>query len=259
MTDIEITALIPINPGATLPPIGRWALFLDIDGTLLEIAAAPDSVVVPEELVGLLEALHVRLDGAVAFVSGRALSAIDRLVAPLHLAAAGQHGAEIRRNPDAPIELLIDSAKVVAAAERLRDLEARHPGVLVENKGLSIAVHFRNAPEAEPEIRQAVLKQAALSAGALEVLGGKMVWDLHPSGVTKGTAIELLLGAPPFLGRAPIVLGDDRTDEFGFEAARRQGGAGILIGPPGPTTASFRLPDPQSCRRWLGSVASGNL
>lgn len=248
--------LEPLIPGATLPPLGRWALFLDIDGTLIDLAATPDSVTIPADLHPTLSGLGRRFDGAVALVSGRALASIDRLLAPLLLAAAGQHGAEIRPSAGAETELLVES-KIAPIVKALQHMEATHPGVLVEDKGLSVAVHFRKAPAAEEAIRRAVSEQAARSRRALEMIAGNMVWELRPRGIHKGTAVELLLSHPPFIGREPIVLGDDRTDEDAFAAAARLGGVGILVGPLRHTAAAFRLPTSESCRRWLAALAWG--
>jgi trehalose 6-phosphate phosphatase len=245
----------PLIAGAVLPRLERWALFLDIDGTLIDIAPTPDSVTVPRRLIATLPALATRFSGALALVSGRALATMDRLFAPLRLTAAGQHGAEFRRRPEAPVESLVAPERIARAAELLRDLPARFPGIMVEEKGLSIAIHFRNAPEAAAPTRQAAIEAVEASDGALELLEGKMVWDLRPHHITKGTAIEMLMAEPPFAGRLPVMVGDDRTDEDGFAAAARLGGAGILVGPARPTGARFRLPDPRACRAWLAALA----
>ena len=247
----------PLVPAAFLPPpVERWALFLDIDGTLLDIAATPETVTVSETLRATLTVLQEQLSGAVALVSGRSIGAIDRLFAPLRFTIGGQHGAELRRQPGGTVETLVEPERVAAIAAELRGLAEEFPGVEVEEKGLSIAIHFRNAPAAETPTWDAATAAAARSDGFLEVLRGKMVWDLRPHDVTKGTAIEMLLADPPFAGRVPVFLGDDRTDEDGFAAVSRLGGAGILVGLPRPTLAQFRLPDPEACRAWLDRVAT---
>jgi len=230
----------------------RPALFLDFDGTLVEIAATPDAVAVAPGLTATLARLAERLGGALAVVSGRPVAAIDGFLAPLHLPVSGLHGLETRYAPGAPVERAAPVPNMVA----LRGALAREPfphGVLVEDKDVTIAVHYRLAPHAEDLVRRRI---ATLTAGAddLAVLHGKMVVEVKPRGASKGTAVAALMAAPPFAGRVPVFVGDDVTDEDGFAGAEALGGFGIKVGP-GPTRARERLPSVTAVQGWLAGLA----
>ncbi len=175
---------------------------------------------------------------------------IDELFSPMKLPAAGQHGVERRdargrvQRPSFPAELL------ARAAEPLRSFAARHDGLVFEDKGYSMALHYRLAPRLA-SAAHAVVREAARSAGGgMEVQRGKMVAELKPSGHDKGRAIEAFMRERPFAGRVPVFLGDDLTDEHGFRVVDRMGGHAIKVGP-GPTAARWRLPNPSAARRWL--------
>lgn len=241
--------------GSALPPPERWALFLDIDGTMLDIAPQPDAVVVPADLKITLPALSQRLGGAVAIVTGRDIATADRLFAPIRLAISGQHGAELRAGPSDPVRALRDPGPIAAIGKRLQALAREFPGVRIEEKGLSVGVHFRHAPDAAQAVRAAVCAEERASDDTLEAIQGKMVWDLRPRGLNKGTAVATLMTEPLFAGRIPVVLGDDRTDEDGFGAAAGLRGFGILVGAKRATAAKFLLPTPQACRDWLAEIA----
>lgn len=221
------------------------ALFLDFDGTLVDIAPEPGAVVVPSTLVPTLAALQRYLGGAVAVVSGRPIREIDGFLAPLQLPVAGVHGAE-RRNAEGELDQLPPHPlqEVKAAAQALA---AVHPGLRVEHKSNSIALHYRLAPELEALCIQAMEEAVDRSPG-LALLRGKMVVEAKPCGVTKGAAIEAFLREPPFAGRTPVFVGDDVTDEAGFSAVQRLGGLGIKVGE-GDTVAWQRLPDPPALRQ----------
>ena len=220
------------------------ALFLDFDGTLVDIAPEPGAVVVPSGLVPTLSALQEYLGGAVAVVSGRPISDIDRFLAPLHLPAAGVHGAE-RRAADGALDRMpahpLDVVEQAAAA-----LSALHPELLVEHKDRSVAVHFRQAPHLEAECLE-VMQEAVDRSSGLVLLRGKMVVEAKPGGANKGGAIEAFLREPPFAGRTPVFVGDDVTDEPGFAAVQRMGGLGVKVGE-GPTVAWQRLTHPGALR-----------
>lgn len=226
-------------------------MFLDLDGTLLDIAPTPASVVVPRGLVRVLAQLQEALGGALAVLSGRAIASVDRLLAPLRLPAAGQHGAELRLEAAGPIERTVRVERPPAWQAPLAALARDHDGVLVEDKGLAIAVHHRNAPGAEPAIRRAL---AALAREAPEFVlrKGKCVWEILPRGCDKGAALRRLMAAPPFAGRTPIALGDDASDEDAFAAARALGGRAMPVGS-GPSAA---LAGPQAARDWLAELAA---
>jgi trehalose 6-phosphate phosphatase len=231
------------------------ALFLDFDGTVVDIAPQPHAVEVPQPLIGLLKDLQDYLQGAVAIISGRPIEQIDAFLHPLQMAVAGVHGTE-RRGADGQVHLLnTHPLEPVAAAARA--LSARHPGVLVECKRGSIAVHFRMAPELEDECLRAMQEAVAQSPG-ITLLRGKMVVEAKPGGASKGRAIEDFLAEPPFAGRTPVFIGDDITDEVGFSTVQRLGGLGIKVGE-GSTVAWRRLADPPALRREMEAALSARL
>lgn len=220
------------------------ALFLDFDGTLVDIAPEPGAVTVPSSLVPTLGALHAYLGGAVAVVSGRPIAELDRFLAPLRLATAGIHGAERRDSAGELTRLQAQPLHLVEAAAAA--LVAQHPALLVEHKHASIAVHYRRVPELEAVCVQAMQEAIDRSPG-LALLHGKMVVEAKPSGASKGDAIEAFLREAPFAGRTPVFIGDDVTDEAGFSTVQRLGGLGVKVGE-GPTVASQRLADPGALR-----------
>jgi trehalose 6-phosphate phosphatase len=220
------------------------ALFLDFDGTLVDIAPEPGAVVVPSTLVPTLAALQDYLGGAVAVVSGRRVHEIDQFLAPLRLPVAGVHGAE-RRTSTGHMDRI--AAPALDAVERAaRGLAAAHRGLLVEHKTTSLALHYRQAPELEALCLQAMGDAIARSHG-LALLRGKMVVEAKPAGASKGEAIEAFLREAPFTGRTPLFVGDDVTDEAGFAAVQRRGGLGVKVGE-GTTVARQRLADPGALR-----------
>ena len=239
-----------------LPPGGDWALFLDIDGTLLELAARPDAVRVAKPVLALLESLRRATGGALALISGRAIADIDALFAPLRLPAAGQHGAE-RRDAAGRLHQHLGAAEPVRrAAARLGAFAARHAGLVFEDKGHNLALHYRQAPSAA-RAAQAALREAALELGGdYEVLEGKMVVEIKPAGRDKGRAIAEFMAEPPFAGRTPVFIGDDVTDEFGFGVVQRLGGHAVKVGA-GPSAARHRIADAAAVREWLARWAAG--
>jgi trehalose 6-phosphate phosphatase len=241
---------------AGAPPIpDHAALFLDIDGTLVQLAARPEAVRIDRGLRALLERLRRRTQGAVALISGRSIADVDALFAPARFAIAGQHGAE-RRSSDGSMHFHAPlPARLRKAARRLRRVAAAHAGLLLEEKGSSLALHYRAdpslAPLAEREMRSAVV---ALGDD-FELQSGKLVFEVKPSGKDKGTAIDEFMAEPPFAGRRPVFVGDDLTDELGFERVNRLGGDSVKVGP-GPTRARWRLADADAVRRWLSGFAA---
>jgi trehalose 6-phosphate phosphatase len=244
----------------TLPPPldPNNALFLDLDGTLLEIAPRPELVEAPEGLAELLTRVARRRGGALAVISGRRIDDFDRYVRPWHGAAAGVHGAE-RRDSEGRIVTGGDTSedgRTAAALERLRpalrELEGRLPGVLVEDKGRTVAVHYRQAPDNEQEVRAAVASLLRQEAAALRLIDGKMVLELKPIHHDKGRAIAAFMAEQPFRGRVPVFVGDDTTDEDGFAEVNRRGGVSVRVGPESPATnALFTLPSVASVLDWL--------
>jgi trehalose 6-phosphate phosphatase len=247
----------------TLPPppwpaaalLGDWALFLDIDGTLLELAATPDAVVVPDGLPARLCDGRARLGGALALVSGRALADIDRLF-PAGFAAAGQHGLEVRDAMGRVERPPGDDAALRAARSAFMAFASAHPALLFEDKGQSCTLHYRSAPELEGAAL-AFAESVALRHGeALSLLRGKMIAEIKLAGANKGTAIARLMETAPFHGRRPLFLGDDLTDEYGFEAVNVMGGLSVKVGPAEgrATAATHRLAHPGAVRDWLAAL-----
>jgi trehalose 6-phosphate phosphatase len=231
------------------------ALFLDVDGTLLEIAAAPRSVSVPAELQELLRALLLATSGAVALVSGRRIADLDALFAPLTLPSAGLHGFERRsasgtyRTGTPP-----SAAALEAARETMLQLGRRHPGLLVEDKHFALALHYRGAPHLEDTVVEAMKGIGASLAGELELQRGKMVVELRPAGATKAHALAAFLEEAPFAGRLPVFVGDDLTDEPAFELVNRLDGVSVVVSAARPSSARTRLADVTAVRAWLAQL-----
>lgn len=242
-----MVADIPRTPPPSLDP--RCALFLDVDGTLLDFAPWPDAVRVPDALPEVLRQLHRQLDGALALISGRPLRSLDALFHPLRLPAAGMHGLELRNGgclrspPGAPAAL----ADVLQDA---RAFVAGHPGAVVEDKGSSIALHWRNAP-AQAEAMHAFAEDALRRLPGYCLQAGDHVVELRPQGADKGDAIDLLMQQEPFRGRRPLFVGDDLTDEHGFAVVNARGGTAVLVGRRSPTAARHCLADTAAVLAWL--------
>lgn len=234
-----------------LPGFARnWALFLDVDGSLLDLAERPDAVRVGPDVQRLLMRLQALTEGALALISGRALHDIDSLFSPLQLPAAGEHGVE-RRDADRNVRFRIfDGNLLRRAAKRLEAVAAAHEGLILERKRYSLALHYRLAPELADRVRAAVAAEASAQGDAFEVQAGKFVYELKPAGINKGSAIAQFMSEKPFAGRLPVFLGDDLTDEYGFETVNQLGGHSVKVGS-GPTAARFRLEDARAARRWL--------
>lgn len=200
------------------------------------------------EEVALVGRLNEAAGGALALISGRPLAGIDRLFSPLKLAASGQHGAE-RRDAAGRVHK-VELPDMRKAAEAIATFAARHEGLLFENKGLSMALHYRLAPQLAQAAEAAVREAAAGLGSALEVQAGKMVVELKPAGTDKGRAIDAFMREAPFAGRVPLFIGDDLTDEHGFEVVNRLGGHSVKVGE-GPSGARWRLEAPAAVRAWL--------
>jgi trehalose 6-phosphate phosphatase len=232
------------------------ALFLDIDGTLLDLASTPDRVRVDASIRALLPALAQQLGGAVALITGRRIADADRLFHGLALPVAGQHGLE-RRAADGSIHLHEASMR---GLERLRRelvrFAMRHPGLLLEDKGATLALHYRRAPGLAAHVHRTLrmmLRTTAVSA-EWRLQPGKRILEIKPDGRDKGTAILEYMAEPPFAGRSPVFVGDDLTDEYGFVAATHLGGWAVKVGR-GATRARFRLRDVAAVRAWLAAVS----
>jgi trehalose 6-phosphate phosphatase len=232
----------------------RLALFADFDGTLVEMAPRPDEVVASPGLVAGLIALDERLGHAFALVSGRSIAVLDQFLTPALFAAAGAHGSERRR---ADGGLVPPPPNLIAGAgrlyERLQPLASGEPRLVLERKAASVALHYRQAPELGALCR-ATAEAAVRDEPGFAFIDGKMVVELRPALLDKGVAIAAFMAEPPFAGRLPVFVGDDRTDEDGFAVVQRLGGFGIKVGP-GPTAAELRLADVAAVSRLLAGLA----
>ena len=236
------------RPADALPPPARAALLLDLDGTLLDIAPTPDSVVVPPALLDALRGLTIRLDGALAVISGRPVAQVDELLRAIPTAVAGEHGGATRYAPGAALERVpLPSAPAawLAAAERIA---AANPGVLLERKERGFVLHYRAVPTLGPALH-AALAEIVGASEAFTLMQARKAWEIKPRGADKGTAVAALMAHAPFAGRLPIFIGDDVTDEDGMQVARAMGGAGLRVG------AAFK--DPAAVRTWLAEAALG--
>lgn len=243
-------------PDAPHRTLRGWALFLDVDGTLLDIAETPQSVHVPEHLKQLLVRLTFRLDGALALVSGRTLNDLDHLFAPLRFCAAGVHGWERRGAGGQVIRPPLDPQTLDAAREHLRQFAGRYEGLLLEDKGHALAMHFRRAPQLSAAVRDAVNAACQQVGSDFAVQAGKCVFELRPAACTKGTSIHAFMQEPPFVNRLPIYIGDDLTDEHAFAIVNKVGGISIKVGDDHGTMARHRLPGVRQVLRWLESIPS---
>ncbi|MFB9949883.1 trehalose-phosphatase [Rhizobium puerariae] len=236
-----------------------WALFLDIDGTLIDLADTPDGIVVPAGLPDNLHRLSMRLGGALALVTGRALPYADDLFMPYRFSIAGLHGAE-RRDPSGAVSRIEpDAAFADMKAALVREAE-QWPGVLVEDKGAAVAAHYRQAPGRREAVEAAMPRYLAMAGPDFTLQHGKMVVEIRPARASKGHALEAFLDQPPFRGRKPVAIGDDVTDEAMFRMANRLGGHSIRIAEtPAETEAKSTLPSTAALRAVIAALGrAGN-
>lgn len=230
------------------------AIFTDFDGTLVEIAEAPDAVQVSPDLPGRLERAARDLDHAFAVITGRQIVDIDQFLSPLHLPVAGAHGAQRRR---ADGTLLEPDAEISAAADAIADavapLAMAHPDLILEAKDGAVALHFRQAPRLENECLL-IMQEAVADHPDFTLVQGKMVIEARPTAFDKGRALRAFMREEPFIGRTPIFIGDDKTDEDAFRVAQELGGIGIKLGP-GETVARMRIADVASVHALLQGLA----
>jgi trehalose 6-phosphate phosphatase len=226
------------------------ALFLDIDGTLIDIAPAPELVRIPPDLAQLIGDLTTALGGALAILTGRPIVDVDRFLAPLAPVAAGVHGAELRMSRGGEVQLTAEpiDPEVIDAVRGVMQAE---PGVFVELKRASVAVHYRLAPDAGPRIERALQGVVGSSHDHLILCKGRKVLEIMPRHISKGTALERIAELPAFRGRVPIMIGDDVSDLTAFAAAVRLGGHGLKVagGQYGAEESAFH--DPMEVREWL--------
>lgn len=243
------------EPAALTPPDlhPNDALFLDIDGTLLDIAAHPNDVVVPPGLPALLLALRSNLGGALAILSGRSMDQVDALMAPATFAGAGEHGAVVRTEPEAALERLskpVPQKLVDAVRMNAADL----PAIEIEQKTSAIAVHYRNAPKSELLLGARLTDVLSHHPGWI-IMRGRRVYDIVPMHVRKGGTLALLCSRPPFRGRRPVMIGDDVTDVSAFEAASERGGYGLSVASNLFAPSEAHFPNPAAVRNWLQQMA----
>jgi len=229
-----------------------WCLFLDFDGTLVEIADSPQAVRAERHLTGTLTAISDRLGGALAIVSGRPVAEIDRHLDHDGFPAAGLHGLEMRRCPGHPVSRIDVDPPAVDIREALTAFTDSQPGVVLENKDIALALHYRARPDLAEACAGAV-REAIVGHGNLHVLNGKMVIEVKPAAADKGRAVRRFMEDAPFRGRVPVFVGDDVTDEDGFQVARTLGGFGIKIGE-GDTAAHFRIKSVSAFLKWLAAL-----
>lgn len=253
------------DPQASLPVDGssanvpavfprECAFFLDLDGTLVELAQRPRAIHIASELPALLADLHAVTGGALALVSGRPIAEVDRFLALPQLPVAGQHGAERRDAAGRLHRHPVDGRALALVRREFPAWRKRFPQLLIEDKGLSIALHFRRAPQLEDAIdRLARDALAAMGSRDFQLQPGKMVVEIKPIGRDKGRAIDEYMEEAPFAGRLPVFVGDDATDEYGFQRVNARGGVSIKVGE-GETEAAWRLDSVDAVHRWLRDV-----
>lgn len=234
------------------PPLtADVALFLDFDGTIVEIALRPDDVQIADGLGKRLQNVAWGLNGALAVISGRPISTIDHYLGGAVRCVAGVHGAERRTSLGHVNRAVFDAAATARFRSHLNDFGRAHPRVLIEDKGVSVALHFREAPELVAACQRLVDECVADSQGRLERLDGKMVVELKPAGITKVDALTHYMNEAPFAGRRPVFVGDDLTDESAFAAVAKTNGFGVIIGDRTPTAATGRLRSVKALHDWL--------
>jgi trehalose 6-phosphate phosphatase len=236
------------------PPSLQWCLFLDVDGTLIELTDSPLDTFADPQLKTLLGQVAERLGGALALVSGRGIAYLDALFAPLRLASAGLHGVERRKASGVMHGASFVDTQLTAARTAVNALVQAHPGILVEDKGRTLAVHFRMAPDREAAVREALIAIAKPLGSNYHIQEGSMVLEIKPRGFTKATAIKAFMAEPPFSGRKPVFIGDDLTDQDGFRMVEDQGGLSIAVGD--RVRGQYRLESASAVREWLAQIAA---
>ena len=233
--------------------LSRCALFLDFDGTLVDIAPSPSLVHVPRDLVPLLGRLSSGLGGALAILTGRPVIDINRFLMPLQPVTAGVHGSELRTEANGKVLLTVGGLDP-DVADAVGQLQQLDPGIVIESKIYSIAVHYRLAPAAEPQIETALRAIVAKSPDHFILCPGRCVIEVVPRHVSKGAALEALMALPAFIGRCPLMIGDDIPDESALSAARKLDGHGLRVGGE-HFKADAEFEGPSDVRAWLSAMA----
>ena len=234
------------------PPRREWAFFFDLDGTLIDFADTPTAVHVGEELRLLLEQLYRDTGGAVALMSGRAIAEIDRLFPHAQMPVAGQHGLERRGAEGRVIWHAVPTLRFERVRVRMASAVHGKAGLLLENKGLSLALHYRRAPRLAAYAHRLARSMLPIVGRRFCIQRGKYVVEMRPAGKDKGMGILEFMKEEPFRGRTAVFVGDDASDEFGFATVNRIGGHSIKVGA-GRTAARWRLPTVRAVREWLSS------
>jgi len=252
----EAPDTVPV-PGSLVPHLNDCAILLDIDGTLLDLAPTPREVWVPPGLANTLTLLLKRTSGALALVSGRSLNDIDLIFAPEQFPAVGGHGAEMRISADSEAVATHAPPMDKELKRRLAAIAKLSPGILLEDKGYSLALHYRLAPHAEKAIYEAVsLIRSDLPNAPIEVLPGKCVCEIKHSGFNKATGVRELMTHEPFKGRRPLFIGDDVTDETVFAIMPDLGGLAFSVGRRTRGVAGH-FDEPRDVREWLARLIDG--
>jgi trehalose 6-phosphate phosphatase len=250
-------ASLQLLAGELAQRLGECAILLDIDGTLLDLAPTPREVWVPPGLAETLSRLHDRTSGALALVSGRSLNDIDLIFAPEQFPAVGGHGAEMRISADSEAVAVHAPPMDKELKRRLAAIAKLSPGILLEDKGYSLALHYRLAPHAEKAIYEAVsLIRADLPNAPIEVLPGKCVCEIKQSGFDKATGVRELMTHAPFRGRRPVFIGDDVTDESVFAMMPDLGGLAFSVGRRAQGVTDY-FDEPRDVRAWLARLIDG--
>lgn len=238
-------------------PDGCWALFLDVDGTLIHIADHPDAVEPSDRLAEILSGVARVLDGALALISGRSIAEIDRLTEHVVPAASGLHGLELRTPAGGHERPHSGLADIKDARNRLERLTSQYPGLYLEDKQITLALHYRNADEAARRAGEQTVHEIVNEAGgALSLLAGKSVYEIKPAQGDKGRALQHLMTKPPFTGRCPVYVGDDVTDESAFLAVNSLGGIAIRVGESASSAAPYQLDTVDEVLAWLEQITT---
>ncbi|MBB2971924.1 trehalose-phosphatase [Mesorhizobium sp. RMAD-H1] len=243
-------------PDGSRSSLAGWAIFLDIDGTLLDIAETPEAVRIPEGLTPDLVRLSRKLDGALALVTGRSIAFVDEIFRGARFPVAGLHGAE-RRDAMGRISHVELTPDFLRAKDELKERALAWPDILVEDKHAAIAVHYRQAPQHERDMQELMREIAAIAGPKWTLQQGKMVTELRPAAHDKGHALAAFMADPPFSARRPLAFGDDVTDEAMFRAANAADGLSVRIGGPsdGTSAAGLFMESPATLRSWLSEIA----
>ncbi|QDX79993.1 trehalose-phosphatase [Denitratisoma sp. DHT3] len=234
-------------------PQAGWAYFLDVDGTLIDLAISPDAIEVDRHLLALLDTVYRKTGGALALVSGRSVADLDRHIGLSQVPRAGQQGLE-RRDAKGKLRRHVTSEPAKQAMlKALEPVLARHSGLLLEDKGMTLAVHYRQVPRLGAYVHRFLGRLVEDMGRGFHLQVGKRVVEVKPVGVDKGTAVAAYLAEAPFAGRTPVFVGDDANDEHAFALVNERGGVSIKVGA-GRSCAHYRLPDVASVRAWLAGL-----